>query len=153
MEQHSLSAIRLAVKDHVPALRLARAHHAALEERLDRLRQGQGAQSLCNRSVDEHVAFLRASSLRHMSSIYLSTALTNLAHSPEAFALIAGELDPALVEVAHDSVADELAYAPDQGVTAEAAAIASLLAIKDDLKLTNDHIELANSYLAKVSLV
>jgi hypothetical protein len=139
-----------AVKQLIPDIRLALAKRAGLTERLQVLSRQKGAGRLSKRSTQEQANYLRAQSLVHMSGIYLGSAVTNLAHSPEAFALIVPELDPGIAQHALDTVADEVAFAPGQGVTAEAAIVASLASIEDDLALAKSHLDRACTFLASI---
>jgi hypothetical protein len=85
--------------------------------------------------VQLQVAFLRARDWAVKAAGYIDGALVNLAHSAEAFGQIESELEPSLAEHFRDTVADELVYAPMQGIAPEAAARASLAAVADLLSL------------------
>ena len=139
-----------AVKQLVPDIRLAMAKKDALSQRLQVLREQKGARRLSKRSTQEQANYLRAQSLVHMNGIYLGSAVTNLAHSPEAFALIVPDLDPGIAQHALDTVADEVAFAPGQGVTVEATIVASLASIEDDLTLAKSHLDRACTLLDSI---
>jgi len=140
-------ALLQAVKDQVPTIRLAMAHQNALLERLDAIENASGDASLALQSVDRQVAHLQATRLVHMAGCHLGSVITNLAHSEEAFALLAPELDAPTIEHARDTVADEVAFAPLQGISAEVTITASLSAIDFDLGLVNRQIDRAFTLL------
>lgn len=135
------------VKDLVPGIRLAIAHSAALQERLDKIENASGDDSLALQPLPYQVAHLRASRLLHMASCHIGSVVTNLAHSEEAFALLAPELDQVTIDHARDSVADEVAFAPLQGISAEVTVTASLSAVEEDLASANRLIDRAFTLL------
>ena len=136
-----------ATKDQVSTIRLALAHNIALRQRLSAIENGSGEASLSLLPLDQQVAYLRASRLVHMASAQMGAVVTNLAHNAEAFDLLAPELDPMIVEHARDTVADEVAFAPLQGISAEASVVASLSAIEEDLAQANRQIDRAFTLL------
>jgi hypothetical protein len=126
---------------HVPRLRIDLAHRQALNERLNAMEESllgvfpHAVADLQLEQVQLQVAFLRARDWAVKAAGYIDGALVNLAHSAEAFGQIESELEPSLAEHFRDTVADELVYAPMQGIAPEAAARASLAAVADLLSL------------------
>lgn len=111
-----------AAEDHLPRLRIDLAHRLALSERLDRM------EAELSDSIEEQVRFLQARDFAAGARQYLESALVNLAHAPAVFAVLEGEgaVEADLAQHMRDTVADEVAYAPLQGVRPEAAVLASL---------------------------
>lgn len=128
--------------NHVPRLRIDLAHRRALAERLGALEAelaGAAARADADGAVldgallQRQVVLLRAQEWARTAAGYVDGALVDLAHAPEAFAVIEAEnlIEPSLAQHFRDTVADELAYAPLQGVSAEAAVLAALAQIPE----------------------
>jgi hypothetical protein len=142
-----MEKLHLAVRQLVPGLRLAIRQKSALSQRIEALKDDEGPVNLADRPVAEQAAFIQASDIVHLCGCYIGGALTNLAHSEEAFALIAPELDPSIAQHARDSVVDDLACAPFYGVSAEAVIVASLSSVEGDLNLAQSQLSRASSLL------
>jgi len=139
------------VKQLVPQLRLTIAARDDLRLRFATLEQSDEEQGLVQKSIDEQVAYLKASRLAQMGEIFLGGVIINLAHSEEAFAMISAELDPHIAEHARDTVADEVVYAPLRGISAEAAITAALSTLSEDLTSAGEHFEKAKALLSGIS--